>query len=303
MKRIHVLVASVVLAGAIPQGYAATVSITPDADNTLFEDAGGAVSGGALPNLYFGRTAQPRARRALIRFDVAGHVPAGATITSATLRINVNQTQSGGGQLAYVYRVTNAWGEGTSYIDGAGGGGAASSNQDATWIHTFYNTSFWNHAGGDYAPVESAFLPMSGAGAYTFSAAQIAADAQQWLDSPSNNFGWIIRANAEVSGNAFRFDSRESATASNRPTLTIGYDYTEPIQEAISGSRTTNGFRMTWSVTSGQVYSYDFITNLTINPQVWSNLSVVTAASSTLTFTDTNTPNRLGYYRLLKLEF
>jgi hypothetical protein len=55
------------------------------------------------------------------------------------------------------------------------------------------------------------------------------ADVQGWLDSPSGDFGWIL-IGPEGSGNTTkRFDSREYATASNRPLLTI--DYTAPVPE------------------------------------------------------------------------
>ena len=48
------------------------------------------------------------------------------------------------------------------------------------------------------------------------------ADVQAWLDAPGANHGWLLKGN-ETSRSSHRFDSRTSATAAHRPTLTIDY--------------------------------------------------------------------------------
>jgi hypothetical protein len=68
-----------------------SVSIHPTADTTLQQ---------AFPNNNFGdgttftagERRQGGATRALVRFDVAGNVPSGATITSVSLTLNVTST-------------------------------------------------------------------------------------------------------------------------------------------------------------------------------------------------------------------
>ena len=49
------------------------------------------------------------------------------------------------------------------------------------------------------------------------------ADVQQWLDSPSENFGWILVGDEAAPHLAKRFDSREDTVLTARPKLTIVY--------------------------------------------------------------------------------
>ena len=71
---------------AIPVALAQTTTVTlnPDKDNTLYESATGSLSNGAGAYLFSGVTGQPGIRRTLVHFNVAGSVPAGARIVSAT---------------------------------------------------------------------------------------------------------------------------------------------------------------------------------------------------------------------------
>ena len=76
------------LAGLLLAGRPAladVVTVPASRDNTLIEDPSGALSNGAGPSLFAGRTAQPRnsIRRAVIAFDIAGTIPAGSVITGA----------------------------------------------------------------------------------------------------------------------------------------------------------------------------------------------------------------------------
>src|SRR5205823_2050542 len=76
-------------------------------------------------------------RRALIRFDIAGAIPAGSTITDVKLTLNLSQTVSFDTPVG-LYRALRDWGEGTSDAGDPGGAGALSTPGDATWLHTFY---------------------------------------------------------------------------------------------------------------------------------------------------------------------
>jgi hypothetical protein len=301
-RHTYALVAAGFLAGVITC-HSDTVAINPVADNSLFQDGSGNLSGGALPNLFVGKTFQNSTgliRRALVRFDIGASVPAGSTITSAVLRVTVNQSVTAG-QITYLLRASNAWGEGSSYIDGAGGGGAVSSNQDATWIHTFFNTSFWNSAGGDYAPVESAFMNIGGGGTYEFAASQVISDVQSWLDGSTANNGWLIRTSTETLGNSFRIASRENATSADRPTLTIGFIAATQQHASVTFTRTTNGFVNAWSAVTGRIYQMEFTTNLLGTP-TWAAVGAVTAAGTTASITDTNRTSGRSY-RVMELQF
>ena len=89
-RRASMLALAVVLAaGAMTGVFADVVTITSAKDNTLFEH-NAAASNGAGEFLFSGETNFALARRAVLAFDVAGSVPAGATIDSATLTRNVS---------------------------------------------------------------------------------------------------------------------------------------------------------------------------------------------------------------------
>lgn len=213
-------------AAALLVGYATAdqVTIEPAKDNTLYEDVGGALSNGAGSGVFAGRNGAGLIRRGLVSFDVAAAVPAGSTITSVSLAVNVTQA-SGGATPINLHRATADWGEGTSNATtGGGGGGTASTTGDATWIHRSFNTQTWTTPGGDFSGTVSATASISGIATYSFaSSSQFVADVQQMLDSPSTNFGWVVRGEESVNNVSKRFDSRHVATAANRPRLVVDY--------------------------------------------------------------------------------
>src|SRR5204863_1402647 len=98
-------------------------------------------------------------RRGLIAFDLAS-IPANATITGATLSMFLSQA-AGGPQAVSVSTASRDWGEGASNAGDPGGAGAPAQAGDATWLHTFYNTSFWTTPGGDFSPTSSATTTVS----------------------------------------------------------------------------------------------------------------------------------------------
>ena len=207
------------------------VSLTPIKDNTLVETADGSLSNGAGSYMFAGRTdaTSDYLRRAVMAFDIAGTVPAGSTIQSATLTLNMSKTRVGAMNFD-LHRLISDWGEGTSNANGQEGGGVTSTTDDVTWIHSFYPSGFWNNAGGDFDSTVSASKLVGGQGAegaYSWgSTAQMVADVQAWLDSPATNYGWILMGPEDVRS-AKRFDSREvnvnHNTSGTPPSLLIEF--------------------------------------------------------------------------------
>ena len=195
---------------------------SPVKDNTLHEDAGGALSNALSNALRAGRDSGGGGgliRRAVLAFDLQT-IPVGSTVQSATLTLTI--TGGGGSVFTNDVHCLNAdWGEGTS---NGGGAGAASTPGDATWIHTFFPGSFWTTPGGDFAPVASASASVGVPGSYAWSSAALTADVQGWVDDPSTNFGWIVIGDESTLQTAKRYGSREDATASNRPVLNVVFD-------------------------------------------------------------------------------
>ena len=114
------------------------------------------------------------------------------------------------------------WGEGASDAGDPGGFGAQAEVGDATWIHTFYDTSFWTISGGDFSATLSATTTVSTVDTtYTWSGSGLLADVQAWVSNPASNFGWVIRGDEINAGRAQRFNTRENS--SNPPQLTVTY--------------------------------------------------------------------------------
>jgi len=194
--------------------------LSPQKDNTLYEDPAGQLSNGQGIYLFEGKTGANLLRRGLIAFDFTS-IPANATITGATLSMFASQAQ-GNPQAVSLHPALGNWGEGASNAGSPGGGGAPAQAGDATWLHTFYNTSFWTASGGDFLPASSATTTVSTVNTtYAWNGSGLVADVQAWVTNPASNFGWVIRGNEITTGSAQRFNSRENS--SNPPRLTVTY--------------------------------------------------------------------------------
>jgi len=220
--------ASIVLGLMLQSAVGAVRSLTPSKDNTLYESALGSLSNGAGQHLFAGRTevlAGALIRRGLIAFDVAGEIPAGSTILSASLTLNMSRTNlAAGPRTVSLYRVLADWGEGTSDPFGGGeGGGAPSTPGDATWIHRFFDFNFWLSSGGDFLFAPSASSVVGGVGFYTWGPTpSLRADVQGWLDTPASNFGWILIGDESTFPTALRLEGQPDTNASPgacRPVL------------------------------------------------------------------------------------
>jgi hypothetical protein len=197
------------------------VTLQASKDNTLYQE-NQSNSNGAGPSFFAGPNGLSFMFRGLIAFDIAANVPAGSTINSVQLTLNMTMTQSG--ILAVeLHRPLADWGEGTTIGAGTGGGfGAPASLNDATWLHRFFPSTFWTTPGGDFSATVTSSTLVDQIGAYTWpSTATFVSDVQSYLDAPAGNFGWFVILPVGIP--AKRFASRENPTASLRPVLTIDY--------------------------------------------------------------------------------
>jgi hypothetical protein len=201
---------------------AATISIMPSKDNTLYEfdPAEGDHSNGAGFHFFAGETAMSELRRGVLAFNIAGSIPPGSTITAVSLSLNMSRTLLDTARIVELHKLLADWGEGTSHAPGEEGDGAPATTNDATWRHRFFDTIFWATQGGDFSATVSASQSVGPVGQYTWSSAQMVADVQSWLDNPASNFGWLVLGDESGSGTSKRFDTRESASP---PVLTIQY--------------------------------------------------------------------------------
>jgi hypothetical protein len=223
------VVPTLVLAVLAPLSWADTVNLVASKDNTLFEAAGFPDLSSGRGDLFGGGIAQQTPdgnayrRRALVQFNLSS-IPAGATITGASLRMQVTRTPGGAYQFN-VYRMLASWGESTSN-SGSQGRGVAAAPGDATWNFRFFGdaTSAWTNRGGDFDPSIRASQIVGGTGTFTWSGPGLVADVQGWLNGTIPNNGWMLTADQEfLTSTARRFASRESTTTSFRPTLIVQY--------------------------------------------------------------------------------
>ena len=222
-KTLLTLVLATALTGiASDLASAATISIMPSKDNTLYEfdPDDGDHSNGAGFHFFAGETAMSELRRGVLAFDIAGSIPHGSIITSVTLSMNMSRTISETPRIVELHKLLADWGEGTSHAPGEEGDGAPATTNDATWRHRFFDTIFWAMEGGDFSATVTASQSVGPVGQYTWSSAQMVADVQSWVNNPASNFGWLVLGDESAAGTTKRFDTRESASP---PVLTIEY--------------------------------------------------------------------------------
>jgi hypothetical protein len=221
------LVIATALGGVGPSlAIADVININPIKDNTLYQyvPADGDLSNALGFHFFAGETGlgtgQGELRRGVLAFDIAGNIPAGSTILGVTLSLNMSMTALDTARTVELHKLLADWGEGTSRASGGEGMGAPATTNDATWRHRFFDAIFWTTEGGDFSTTVSASQSVGPIGVYTWSALQLVADVQSWLDNPATNFGWLVLGDESELGTAKRFDTRESASP---PVLTILY--------------------------------------------------------------------------------
>lgn len=208
---------------AIPALAQSVVEIQASKDNTLYEDPDGILSNGAGQHLFAGKTARAEIRRALVAFDLNGAITGGFVIDSVQVQLHMNKSL-GSRHIMTLHRVTRDWGEGSSDPVGEEGGGTTPSAGDATWIDAMTPTVRWTTQGGDFASTASASRSVQATGAVVwYSSTELVNDVSQWLNAPSENFGWLVRGNEAANSSAMRFSSRQNPTVSERPVLRIYY--------------------------------------------------------------------------------
>ena len=208
----------------------AVIELTAARDNSMFADSDHN-SSGAGPALFAGNTGSGSARRVLILFDVAGHLPSAAHVDSVTVTLQVSNAPNAISRRFSLHRVLRDWGEGASIA--TGGTGASAEIGDATWLDAYFPGQRWSSPGGDFEPTASSTQMVEDVGSYTWRGAGLTADVRAWLAQSSSNYGWLLEGEETGFNTARRFSSREAGETLARPTLTI---YFTPAAVARSNS-------------------------------------------------------------------
>jgi hypothetical protein len=142
----------------------------------------------------------------ILKWDLSS-IPAGSTLQSASLSINVTSTSSNSYE---IYEVKRSWTE-----------------SQATWKKANSSTN-WQSAGAQGAldagstVLGTITATTTGLKTITLNAAGLAV-VQGWINNPATNYGFIIRDYANSNKDDLVFSSREVAVAANRPQLNIAY--------------------------------------------------------------------------------
>jgi hypothetical protein len=229
--RISHLVAAIGVILGSPASAAAVITLDASRDATIYENNVNN-SNGAGPATFAGINGTGSPRRGLIDFNIAGSVPAGATINGVQLTLFLAQVAGSGGgspgdttpRTINLNRLTNDWGEGTTGLGSAVGGsgqGFPANPGDATWNARFFPATLWGTPGGDFVAAASGSTLVTqtlNAPYIWLSTAALVSDVQGWLNNPATNFGWELINADETTNTDFRaFYTRDCTTAS--PTV------------------------------------------------------------------------------------
>lgn len=138
-------------------------------------------------------------RDGVVKFDISA-IPAGSTITSATLTLVATSVGSASAIKNYgAHRILAAWDEGA-----------------VTW-----NTP-GSIAGTHFASSPTDMVPVSGVGSYSW---DVTADVAAFADGSAANEGWRIiwDSNSNGTNRQVDFGTKENTTPSNRPVLSVTY--------------------------------------------------------------------------------
>jgi hypothetical protein len=287
--------------------FGASVSLIPIADTSIMEVApNNNVGGRSWVNA--GSNMHTQRNRGLFKFDIAGSLPAGSQVTSASLSLAVTGIPADGYAVSFfdLHRLLRNWGEGTNNPFSSPGQGSPATTNEATWLSPLsLTTNVWTAPGAaatnDYDPTVTAsqIIYSTVQSPYLFpdpsaDATAIIADVQRWLDNPATNFGWILICESDdVPSTARRFGSREDPN--NSPMLQLEY-LAPPLVSAVETAGTQ--FRLYFTAQAGQSYVVQY--RITLAPSnTWSTLTNISAplATTNLVITDVIS-GRQRFYRI-----
>ncbi|MEA2493589.1 MAG: hypothetical protein QOJ29_1500 [Thermoleophilaceae bacterium] len=143
-----------------------------------------------------------QAYRSLLRFDVAGAVPANSMIAGAHLEVYLSSKTTSNTTSVAAHKVTRSW------------------TSAATW-NKYDGTNAWTAAGGDFASTAEYTNSSASGATATWYAFGVTNAVQQWLDGGAANNGVLLKEPTENVNNVLSYSS---ATGGNAPYIQIDYE-------------------------------------------------------------------------------
>lgn len=190
-----------------------TLTVSPD---TQINSGNNTANYGTYPTIAAGKNSGG-IRRGLLRWDLSNIVPAGCTVASAILTLNLSSQDNTTPRTVGVHRALTQW------YEGARGPGVPPAGEDgSTWnLRNVNGPLSWGAAGGladtDYVAAATDSQSVSVLGAVSF---DVTADVQAWADGGDNYGWWVINADEATEGSQKLFTS-SGGTLALTPKLII----------------------------------------------------------------------------------
>ncbi len=179
--------------------------------------------------------------RSLIKFDLSS-VPAGITITSASLNLYSNPQQLNGNiALGPMY------------------GNANASNLYMVTSPCELSTVNWNNE--PFVDLNNpVYLPVSTNNYQDYTGIDVTSVVQQWINNPATNFGWLMEIMTPTYYNSMIFCSANFADSTKRPALEVCY---------VPLSVNENLNKPEFSISPNPAFDFINIVNLSEDSQLW----------------------------------
>ena len=278
--------------GTYQSAPAGSGSVTITADNTNSKDNYQDNNGPAERSKNFGTCTtidvegeNNKESRGLLQFNDLSAIPSGATITSATLRLNM-QFSEANTRTIDIHEATAAWTEGSD----------CNANGTPNWNTTFkVGTPTFNATALDSRSINTTI------GDKDWTSTSLATLVEGWKTTPANNFGLVIKDITEDGSSASlkQFASSENGTAANRPRLLV--DYTTPATCAAIPTRaplampdtasTPNGVAVNIATATNDYYPVAGARTYSIVTPPVSGIASINVSTGEITYTPSTTFN------------
>jgi uncharacterized repeat protein (TIGR01451 family) len=238
-----------------------TNTVAPDAQDGYIDENKPTENYG-VTGTGFTSLASTKRRNFFVKFNLAGVVPPGATISSATLGLNVRTAKTN--HVDEVHRMLTAWTEGS--------GNGAATGDGASWGKRD-GVNAWaagNFSSADYSSTVVGTITPSTTGAKTLNVTSLVND---WVNNGVANNGIVLVTTGTDTGNA-EYYTKEDGTSTRWPSLTVTWTQAVNPLPGTTTTLTTNDrvisgtsqvtVTMT-TVATGNVNAVSLPTNLGVN--------------------------------------